>query len=50
MINVTFINILDPIMNQTTEHAIIEYADGSFTSMLKSTYDEKLALENAPEL
>jgi hypothetical protein len=26
-----------------TEHAIIEHADGSFTSMRKSTYDEMIA-------
>ena len=25
------------------EHALIEHADGSFTSMLKSTYDEQQA-------
>jgi translation elongation factor P/translation initiation factor 5A len=34
MDNVTFITIDD------VEHAIIEHADGSFTSMHKSTYDQ----------
>jgi hypothetical protein len=28
-----------------TEHAIIEYEDGSTTSMLKSTYDEMIAAQ-----
>jgi hypothetical protein len=32
------------------EHAIIEHADGSFTSMLKSTYDELKANEAAKTL
>jgi hypothetical protein len=42
MDNVTFIEIETP--NGTIyEHAIIEHADGSFTSMLKSTYDEQQA-------
>jgi hypothetical protein len=31
------------------EHAIIEHADGSFTSMLKSTYDELKANEAKAE-
>jgi hypothetical protein len=30
-----------------TEHAIIEHADGSFTSMHKSTYDELKAADEA---
>jgi hypothetical protein len=30
------------------EHAIIEHADGSFTSMLKSTYDEQQAALSTP--
>ena len=34
MDNVTFITDIKEI-----EHAIIEHADGSFTSMLKSTYE-----------
>ena len=31
-------------------HIIIEHADGSFTSMLKSTYDEMIAAQNQPTL
>jgi hypothetical protein len=31
-----------------TEHAIIEHADGSFTSMLKSTYDAMQAEQSTP--
>ena len=30
------------------EYAVIEHADGSFTSMLKSTYDEQQANQNNP--
>ena len=37
MDNLTFITV------DEEEHAIIEHADGSFTSMLKSTYDEQQA-------
>ena len=31
-----------------TEHALIAHADGSFTSMLKSTYDEQQAALSTP--
>ena len=37
MDNVTFIEVES--YGEIVEHAIIEHADGSFTSMLKSTYD-----------
>jgi hypothetical protein len=37
---VTFIEVENALDGSITEHAIIEHADGSFTSMLKSTYDE----------
>jgi hypothetical protein len=33
-----------------TEHAIIENADGSFTSMLKSTYEAQQAEQSTPIL
>jgi hypothetical protein len=47
MDNVTY--FIDEITG--TEHAIIEHADGSFTSMLKSTYDEMIAAQaNQPTL
>ena len=42
MDNVTFIEVKDE------EHAIVENADGGFTSMLKSTYDELQANQNNP--
>ena len=32
------------------EHAIIEHADGSFTSMLKSTYEAQQAEQSTPNL
>jgi hypothetical protein len=32
------------------EHAIIEHADGGFTSMLKSTYDAMQAEQSTPNL
>ena len=41
MDNVTFIEIEEAFGVKST-HAIIENADGSFTSMLKSTYDAQL--------
>ena len=40
MDKVTFIEVQEPTTGKLLEHAIIEHADGSFTSMLKSTYDE----------
>ena len=42
---VTFLETENLITNAITEHAIIEHADGSFTSMLKSTYDEQQAAQ-----
>lgn len=38
---ITYIKDIDNV-----EHAVIENADGSFTSMLKSTYDEMIAAQN----
>jgi hypothetical protein len=43
MDNVTFIEVES--LGETSEHAIIENADGSFTSMPKAIYDAKLADE-----
>lgn len=42
MNNVTFLEI------DGKEHAVIENADGSKTSMLKTTYDEKQAEQSTP--
>ena len=33
-----------------TEHAIIDHGNGEFTSMLKSTYDEMIARNEAATL
>ena len=48
MDNVTFIEV--ETLGGVQTHAIIEHADGSFTSMLKSTYDEKQAEQSTPSL
>ena len=47
MDKVTFIKMTDSITDEVTEHAIIAHTDGSFTSMLKSTYDEQQAANEA---
>jgi hypothetical protein len=41
MNNVTFTEMQTPTGTQT--NALIDHGDGSFTSMLKSTYDEMIA-------
>ena len=46
MDKVTYIEIES--LNGVQTHAIIEHADGSFTSMLKSTYDEQQAALSTP--
>jgi hypothetical protein len=48
MENVTFVEIES--MGQTVEHAIIEHADGSFTSMTKEHYDKQQAEQSTPNL
>ncbi len=48
MDKVTFIDVTDFLTNEVTEHAIIENADGSFTSMLKSTYEAHQAEQSTP--
>lgn len=45
MENVTFIEVEEPTTGELVEHAVIAHEDGSFTSMLKSTYDELKANE-----
>jgi hypothetical protein len=47
MDNVTFIEVES--LGETLEHAIIDHKDGSFTSMLKSTYEELKANEAKAE-
>lgn len=39
MDNVTFIEVEEPTTGELVEHAIIEHADGSFTSMTKVVYE-----------
>ena len=48
MDNVTFIEV--ETMGEIVEHAIISHADGSFTSMLKSTYEAQQAEQSTPSL
>jgi hypothetical protein len=50
MNKVTFIETTDALSGVVTEHAIIEHADGSFTSMLKSTYEAIQAEQSTPSL
>ena len=39
MDKVTFIETMHPVTNEVTQHALIEHADGSFTSMTKAHYE-----------
>jgi hypothetical protein len=50
MDNVSFIQLTDPITGEVVEHAIIDRGNGQFTSMLKSTYDEMIAQNEASTL
>ena len=47
MDTVTFIDV-ETSFGAVEKHAIIEHADGSFTAMLKSTYDEQQAALSTP--
>jgi hypothetical protein len=49
MDNVTFLEV-ENFDGTTVEHAIIAHADGSFTSMLKSTYEAMQAEQSTPIL
>ncbi len=49
MDNVSFIKVAS-IEGVEVEHAIIDHGDNSFTSMLKSTYDEMIARNEASPL
>jgi hypothetical protein len=49
MHNVSFIKVTDSL-GVETEHAIIDRGNGEFTSMLKSTYDEMIARNEASTL
>jgi hypothetical protein len=49
MENVEFV-LVAGIDGVEREHAIIDRGNGEFTSMLKSTYDEMIANQNADKL
>jgi hypothetical protein len=49
MDNVQFVDVTSYDGTVTT-HAIIDRGNGEFTSMLKSTYDEMIANQNADKL
>ncbi len=48
MSDVTFLDI--ETLSGVETHAIIEHADGSFTSMLKSTYEARQAEHFTPSV
>jgi hypothetical protein len=48
MENVKFVDI--ETMSGVETHAIIDHGNGSFTSMLKSTYDKQQAEQSTPNL
>jgi len=50
MDNVTFIDVLNALTNDTETHAIIDRGNGEFTSMLKSTYEAQQAEQSTPSL
>jgi len=50
MNQVTFIDIVTPITEEITTHAIIDRGNGEFTSMLKSVYDEQQAALSTPSV
>jgi hypothetical protein len=50
MDKVTFIEEIDPMTQEITEHAIVDRGNGQLTSMLKSTYDEMQAEQFTPNL
>jgi len=49
MDNVSFVKVTDSL-GEEHEHAIIDRGNGEFTSMLKSTYDEMIAQNEASTL
>jgi hypothetical protein len=50
MNNVKFIEVTNPLTDEVVEHAIIEHADGSFTSMTKAHYEAMQAEQSTPIL
>jgi hypothetical protein len=49
MDNVSFVKVTDSL-GEEHEHAIIDRGNGEYTSMLKSTYDEMIAQNEASTL
>ena len=50
MDNVSFIEITDSITGEVVTHAVIDHGNEQFNSMLKSTYDEMIARNEAATL
>jgi len=50
MDNVTFLDVTNALTGEVVTHAIIDRGNGEFTSMLKSTYDEMIARNEASTL
>jgi len=50
MENVTFIDITNNLTGEVVTHALIDHGNDTYTSMLKSTYDEKQAAQNGNKL
>ena len=48
MNNVKFIEVTNSLTDEVVEHAIIEHADGSFTSMTKAEYDRQQTEQSTP--
>jgi hypothetical protein len=48
MDNIKIVKIESLATGELIEHAVITYADGSFTSMLKSTYEAQQAEQFTP--
>jgi hypothetical protein len=48
MDKMTILEVTDSTTKEVTEYAIIENADGSFTSMPKSEYDRRQAEQSTP--
>jgi hypothetical protein len=50
MDNVTFIEHIDSLTGEVTEHATIDRGNGEYTTMLKSTYEAMQAAQFTPNV
>lgn len=50
MDNVTFVDVIDLMTNETTTHAIIDRGNGEMTSMTKAHYDSMQAEQSTPSV